>query len=441
MEGYTPSTDYNAQFPSQMNPKDYASPTAQPVISVDEDEAFGFGGLHVQSADELVFDEFPLVPHGSVGWSAQPVAPAAPLYTIPANPYGSATAASGYNTDWTFGYHQDVAYGSAPFTGPASNWDVNTPLNVASAPVDHHPGWTNHSFLPEHFQRNPQPSVNTASFIPFESTRSLPQSYTLAAQGVQHNHLPTLPQFVPSGYLSFAQNPEPGHFDTAPQYMPQEGPFVDQGFETTSMNTVPTPAWPQEYLSMGHTLPPPTSFTAEPLEYSLSYGSDTTWTDQYTSPESYGVSPDAAPAFGFETPQGSPGEAGYMPQATATERRASKDALLLRLKREGKSYKQIKEEGAFRETESTLRGRLRNLVKPKEKRVRKPIWTTKDGARRYHNGKRQSNDDSEDSGDDAEINEKKVAWRLVAEYIELNGGSYQFGNTTCKKKWCAIMKR
>jgi len=29
----------------------------------------------------------------------------------------------------------------------------------------------------------------------------------------------------------------------------------------------------------------------------------------------------------------------------------------------------------------------------------------------------------------------KVAWKKVAEFIADNGGSYHFGNATCKRKW------
>lgn len=32
----------------------------------------------------------------------------------------------------------------------------------------------------------------------------------------------------------------------------------------------------------------------------------------------------------------------------------------------------------------------------------------------------------------------KVSWKKVAQYIGGHGGSYQFGNATCKKKWCEI---
>jgi hypothetical protein len=30
---------------------------------------------------------------------------------------------------------------------------------------------------------------------------------------------------------------------------------------------------------------------------------------------------------------------------------------------------------------------------------------------------------------------KKIPWKKVSDYIVANGGSYQFGNATCRKKW------
>lgn len=56
------------------------------------------------------------------------------------------------------------------------------------------------------------------------------------------------------------------------------------------------------------------------------------------------------------------------------QRDTSKDELLVHLKSQGMSYKQIKEIGGFGEAESTLRGRYRALTKPKEARLRKPEW-------------------------------------------------------------------
>ena len=54
---------------------------------------------------------------------------------------------------------------------------------------------------------------------------------------------------------------------------------------------------------------------------------------------------------------------------------ANKDALLVRMRREGKSYKEIMATKMFGLQESTLRGRYRTLTKNKEQRVRKPAWS------------------------------------------------------------------
>lgn len=32
----------------------------------------------------------------------------------------------------------------------------------------------------------------------------------------------------------------------------------------------------------------------------------------------------------------------------------------------------------------------------------------------------------------------KISWKRVGEYIIKNGGSYHFGNSTCKKKWAQL---
>jgi YHS domain-containing protein len=32
----------------------------------------------------------------------------------------------------------------------------------------------------------------------------------------------------------------------------------------------------------------------------------------------------------------------------------------------------------------------------------------------------------------------KVSWKKVAYYIDENGGSYHFGNSTCKRKWLEL---
>jgi len=52
--------------------------------------------------------------------------------------------------------------------------------------------------------------------------------------------------------------------------------------------------------------------------------------------------------------------------------------LLVKWKKEGMSYKEIKAKGGFKDAESTLRGRYRAYTKRKEERVRKPEWQERD---------------------------------------------------------------
>ncbi|KAK1982377.1 hypothetical protein LZ30DRAFT_688476 [Colletotrichum cereale] len=107
--------------------------------------------------------------------------------------------------------------------------------------------------------------------------------------------------------------------------------------------------------------------------------------------------------------------------------RSAKDEYLLKAKQDGLTYREIRVKGNFTEAESTLRGRYRTLTKSKEARVRKPEWTDKDihllqrAVRKFAKG----NDPSS----------TKIPWKQVAEYIQRNGGSYLFGNATCRKKW------
>ena len=63
---------------------------------------------------------------------------------------------------------------------------------------------------------------------------------------------------------------------------------------------------------------------------------------------------------------------------TSELRRHAKDDFLVRSKRSGMSYREIRNKGHFKEAESTLRGRYRTLTKRREQRVRKPQWQPKD---------------------------------------------------------------
>jgi hypothetical protein len=42
---------------------------------------------------------------------------------------------------------------------------------------------------------------------------------------------------------------------------------------------------------------------------------------------------------------------------------------------------------------------------------------------------------------DSSMKVNKISWKNVAKYIKNNGGSYLYGNATCKKKWNEIQGR
>ncbi|KAK2810182.1 hypothetical protein FQN50_003152 [Emmonsiellopsis sp. PD_5] len=155
--------------------------------------------------------------------------------------------------------------------------------------------------------------------------------------------------------------------------------------------------------------------------------------------------------------------------STTTHRTTEKDAFLIHCKRSGMSYKEIKEKGNFSEAESTLRGRFRTLTKRKEHRVRKPGWQQKDlrllcdAVRKYAStttgpvpvsvpvrvqgvsagaGARDDDEVIGNTNNNTHVHDKspKISWKQVGEYIWKNGGSYHFGNATCKKKWAQIVQ-
>ncbi|KAF2641671.1 hypothetical protein P280DRAFT_516692 [Massarina eburnea CBS 473.64] len=127
------------------------------------------------------------------------------------------------------------------------------------------------------------------------------------------------------------------------------------------------------------------------------------------------------------------------PPSNTVSRRKIEDKILVACKNKGMTYKQIKEKLKTSAAESTLRGRYRALTKDKDARVRKPVWMDKDLRLLEENVQQQL--DSLDSSYQ-EMNEdqqlSKVSWKKVSEYIVEHGGSYAFGNSTCKKKWVQL---
>ncbi|KAG5948714.1 hypothetical protein E4U60_001067 [Claviceps pazoutovae] len=119
-------------------------------------------------------------------------------------------------------------------------------------------------------------------------------------------------------------------------------------------------------------------------------------------------------------------------QPAITSAKDYQDQILKQDRQNGLSYKQIKEIRNFGVSESTLRGRYRNLMKSSHQRPRKPVWTLADvellkiavplftltaGSRR-------------------------ISWKAVSEFIHTHGDSpYTFAYATCHKKWLDLIKR
>ncbi|KAL5425263.1 hypothetical protein PMIN05_011999 [Paraphaeosphaeria minitans] len=141
--------------------------------------------------------------------------------------------------------------------------------------------------------------------------------------------------------------------------------------------------------------------------------------------------------------------------------REVENGILIQCKAAGLTYKEIRARiiGRFggEIAESTLRGRHRAMTKQKKDRVRKPTWMPKDVSQyclsisctdlvqlRLLREIVQQQLDSIDDGHrtiDVTARLNKVSWKKVGEYISKRGGSYHFGNSTCKKKWLEMNQR
>jgi len=124
------------------------------------------------------------------------------------------------------------------------------------------------------------------------------------------------------------------------------------------------------------------------------------------------------------------------------EPRQDNNELLVRLRDQGVSYKEIKKRLNCPEAESTLRGRHRTLTKDKSQRVRKPVWTDND-IRILINCvtglilSPQNNQVSEERENGCKISAR---WKYISEEILRVGGSYKFGPGTCKKKYKELVE-
>ncbi|KAL6712385.1 hypothetical protein ACN47E_000262 [Coniothyrium glycines] len=133
-----------------------------------------------------------------------------------------------------------------------------------------------------------------------------------------------------------------------------------------------------------------------------------------------------------------------VPQCAGTQsQRQTNDRILLNGKARGLTYKEIRKDMIGEApAESTLRGRYRSLTKERRDRVRKPVWTPRDvqllERRVALEFDRIDNTISNPRSLSVKQRLVKVPWKKVAEHIASNGGSYHFGNSTCKRKWLEL---
>ncbi|PSN63206.1 hypothetical protein BS50DRAFT_591389 [Corynespora cassiicola Philippines] len=119
--------------------------------------------------------------------------------------------------------------------------------------------------------------------------------------------------------------------------------------------------------------------------------------------------------------------------------RKEEDEVLLKGKAEGLTYKEIRKRLKTPVAESTLRGRFRSLTKARKDRVRKPVWTSIDVKllREIVLEEMDRTDDGTRALSRKQL-ASKLSWKKIADYIAENGGTYHFGNSTCKKKWVEL---
>ncbi|CAO2657198.1 Nn.00g033240.m01.CDS01 [Neocucurbitaria sp. VM-36] len=135
-----------------------------------------------------------------------------------------------------------------------------------------------------------------------------------------------------------------------------------------------------------------------------------------------------------------------VPRSVDTQgQRKLNDDILIQGKQDGLTYKEIRKMMVGeRPAESTLRGRYRSLTKARKDRVRKPVWTKRDiellNEFVDHEFDRIESTLSHPQALGLVQKLVKVQWKKVADYIDDQGGSYHFGNSTCKRKWLEINK-
>ncbi|OJJ98200.1 hypothetical protein ASPACDRAFT_1857528 [Aspergillus aculeatus ATCC 16872] len=278
-----------------------------------------------------------------------------------------------------------------------SNNDAEVPLPKVEVPCDYSSSVTfNDSF------RSAQETIDTTSAL----TWSIPEVYQVGcathSRDISHDELAYPAPFVCSATAHSCNDDLSGTFDQLIS-MPDHSP--DDSFQPShdGWSDIPSPLAGDSstFAPSHHPLPPP-------------------FRPQLSPTNGHGVI-----------------EIGGALRESPTRGSDAKNKLLIQYKQQGFSYKTIKEVCNFAEAESTLRGRYRTLTKPKHSRIQLLC----EAVIRLGHGRQVSQCPylfDYQSRNPALAQPPKVSWKQVALYIHENGGSYLFGNATCKKKWCEV---
>ncbi|KAL4977746.1 hypothetical protein BDW66DRAFT_165411 [Aspergillus desertorum] len=305
-------------------------------------------------------------------------------------------------SDWT---SDDLAYSCLLQERQSPDATSLTTVSDNYTPVTTDGTYNNHSV-------SPWPSIKTQ--LPWDAHRANAAQFK---EGVTWNEPRLFPDI----------EQQQSHFDQFPltadniHGLPSLGPNVETYVQPSSLLDPYTSACPGLYLS-GSTFTQqehsPMQFSSDTFAYQNGLRANDS-TDSFfpSGPISY-----------------QPSHVGRMAPWTNDV----KNALLIEYKRRGLSYKDIKRIAGFKEAESTLRGRFRTLTKSKEQRVRKPQWHEKDVRLLCEAVNAYSDDGRISPYSRRPAPPSKIPWKKVAQYIWNHGGSYHFGNSTCKKKWCEV---
>ncbi|KAK5953130.1 hypothetical protein OHC33_005698 [Knufia fluminis] len=266
-------------------------------------------------------------------------------------------------------------------------------------------------------------SQATGAYMQQQNLDQHPQSQGLPSDTTfptnTHNGLFNVDQPSTNTMNDWDQNFDFGGFPQPPSFADLDGelPGTEHDFSTTVYQNT------YNYQQPGVN-PQATGFDFNtPLNSHDAYGTN------YQSAPSTLSSNNFGPDYPSSSGTGGPGRQGNHDR--------QKDELLIRLRQQGMSYKDIMATGKFDLQESTLRGRYRTLTKFKDQRVRKPVWDNnaiealKDGVDALappSAGRSRTKDSLE-----------RIPWKKVAEWMRDNRGCYHYGNATVKKKYKEVI--